>query len=75
MTDIAAEFKCFFYPESMATIGASESLLSYGARYIQALLDFGYKGSLYAVNHSGNEVLGFKIYRSILDIPDNIDLH
>ncbi len=74
MTDIAAEFKRFFYPESMAIIGASESLLSYGTRYIQALLDFGYKGRLYAVNHSGNEVLGFKIYRSILDIPDNIDL-
>lgn len=74
MTDITAEFKNFFYPESMAIIGASESLRSYGSRYIQALLDFGYKGRLYAVNHSGNEVLGFKIYRSVLDIPDSIDL-
>jgi len=69
MTDIAAEFKNIFYPESMAIVGASESLHSYGSRYIQALLDFGYKGRLYAVNHRGNEVLGFKIYRSVLDIP------
>lgn len=64
----------FFYPESMAITGASESLESYGARYIQALLDFGFTGRLYAVNHSGEEVLGYRIYRSVLEIPENIDL-
>ena len=64
----------FFKPESMAIVGASESLKSYGARYIQAQLDFGYKGRLYAVNHNGDEVLGFRIYRSVLDIPDDIEL-
>ncbi len=74
MPNKAAELNNFFHPESMAIIGASESLNSYGARYIQALLDFGYKGSLYAVNHSGDEVLGFKIYRSVLDLPESIDL-
>lgn len=64
----------FFKPESMAIVGASEALESYGARYIQALLDFGYKGRLYAVNHTGDNVLGFKIYRSVLHIPDDVDL-
>ena len=68
------EFDYFFRPESIAVIGASENLLSYGARYIQALLDFGYKGKLYAVNHKGDEVLGYKIYRKLADIPDAIDL-
>jgi acyl-CoA synthetase (NDP forming) len=68
------EIECFFKPESMAIVGASEALNSYGARYIQALLDFGYKGRLYAVNHKGEEVLGFRIYRSVLDIPDDIEL-
>ena len=33
----------FFHPKSIAVIGASESIYSYGTRYIQALLDFGYK--------------------------------
>ena len=74
MTKSTAELDHFFNPKSMAIIGASESLYSYGARYIQALLDFGYKGRLYAVNHSGNEVLGFKIFRTVLQIPDTIDL-
>jgi acetyltransferase len=68
------KFDCFFRPRSIAVIGASENLLSYGTRYIQALLDFGYKGKLYAVNHKGDEVLGYKIYRKLADIPDTIDL-
>jgi acetate---CoA ligase (ADP-forming) len=68
------ELDLFFYPSSVAIVGASEKLSSYGARYIQALLDFGYKGKIYAVNHTGNEVLGYKIYHSVLDIPDNVDL-
>ena len=69
-----AALNAFFLPRSMAIIGASEALNSFGTRYIQALLDFGYKGRLYAVNHAGTEVLGFKIYRSVLDIPEAVDL-
>jgi acetate---CoA ligase (ADP-forming) len=68
------ELDRFFHPDSVAVIGASEALTSYGTRYIQALLDFGYEGKIYAVNHSGNEVLGYKIHHSVLDIPENIDL-
>jgi acetate---CoA ligase (ADP-forming) len=63
----------FFHPKSIAVFGASESIYSYGQRYIQALLDFGYKGKIYALNHNGEQVLGFKIYRKIADIPDTID--
>jgi acyl-CoA synthetase (NDP forming) len=64
---------CFFHPKSIAVFGASENIYSYGQRYIQALLDFGYKGKIYAINHSGEEVLGFKIHRKVSDIPDAID--
>ena len=74
MTNYNNELDYFFRPESIAVIGASENLVSYGTRYIQALLDFGYKGKLYAVNHKGDKVLGYKIYRKLADIPDAIDL-
>ncbi|MBN1626096.1 MAG: acetate--CoA ligase family protein [Deltaproteobacteria bacterium] len=74
MKDKIKELDNFFLPKSMAIVGVSEALTSYGARYIQALLDFGFKGRLYAVNHNGENVLGFKIYRSVLDIPDELDL-
>ena len=70
----AATLDPFFHPASMAIMGASESLISYGTRYLQALIDIGFKGRLYAVNHKGEAVLGHKIYRSVHDIPDNIDL-
>jgi len=69
-----SNFEGFFYPNSIAVIGASESLHSFGARYMEALLSFGYDGKLYAVNYKGEEVLGHKIYQSILDIPDPVDL-
>ncbi len=64
----------FFHPKSIAVIGASESVYSYGTRYIQALHDFGYRGKIFAVNHKGEETLGYKIHRSLLEIEDAIDL-
>ena len=64
----------FFYPKSIAVIGASESIYSYGTRYIQALLDFGYRGKIYAVNHKGENALGYRIYRRLDEIKDIIDL-
>ncbi|MBN1833217.1 MAG: acetate--CoA ligase family protein [Deltaproteobacteria bacterium] len=64
----------FFHPKSIAVIGASESIYSYGTRYIQALLDFGYRGKIFAVNHKGEKTLGYKIYRSLDEIKDTIDL-
>jgi acyl-CoA synthetase (NDP forming) len=64
----------FFHPKSIAVIGASESIYSYGTRYIQALLDFGYRGKIFAVNHKGEKTLGIKIHRSLDEIKDPIDL-
>ncbi len=63
----------FFHPKSIAVFGASENIYSYGHRYIQALLDFGYTGKIYAINHNGEQVLGLKIHRRVTDIPDPID--
>ncbi len=64
----------FFQPKTIAVFGASESIYSYGTRFIQAQLDFGYKGKIYAINHKGEKTLGLKIYRSLDEIKDNIDL-
>jgi acyl-CoA synthetase (NDP forming) len=63
----------FFQPRTIAVFGASENIYSYGQRYIQAMLDFGYKGKMYAINHNGEEVLGHKIYRKISELPEPVD--
>jgi acyl-CoA synthetase (NDP forming) len=74
MADNFSDMNLFFYPRSIAVLGASENLSSFGTRYLQALTNFGYKGRIFAVNRSGNVVLGHDIYRSVLDLPDRVDL-
>lgn len=72
--DIRKDLNVFFYPASIAVVGAGPALNSFGTRYVQALLDFGFKGKIFPVDRAGEEVLGHKIYRSVLDIPDQVDL-
>jgi acetate---CoA ligase (ADP-forming) len=64
----------FFKPGSIAIIGASDVAATFGTRYLQALMDIGFKGRLYAVNYKGDETLGLKIYRSVLELPDTPEL-
>jgi acetate---CoA ligase (ADP-forming) len=74
MTKNMQQLDYFFKPGSIAIIGASDVAGTFGTRYLQALIDIGFKGRLYAVNYKGDETLGLKIYRSVLDIPDTPDL-
>src|SRR4030042_2912864 len=65
----------FFYPNSIAVAGASGTTLrSFGTRYMAALIKFGFAGRLYAVNPAGGELNGSPIYRSVVDIPESVDL-
>jgi acetyltransferase len=63
-----------FRPKSVAVIGASTKDLSIGNRVIKNLIDFGFKGKIYPINPSADEIRGIKAYKSILDCPDNIDV-
>ena len=74
MTDNFSDMDLFFCPRSIAVVGASDTLSSFGTRYLQALTNFGYRGRIFVVNHSGTSVLGHNIYRSMLDLPERIDL-
>ncbi|MEW5908723.1 MAG: acetate--CoA ligase family protein [Thermodesulfobacteriota bacterium] len=63
-----------FRPKSVAVIGASTKDLSIGNRVIKNLIDFGFKGAIYPINPSADEIRGIKAYKSILDCPENIDV-
>src|SRR4030042_2230780 len=63
-----------FRPTSVAVIGASSKELSIGNRVIKNLIDFGFRGKIYPINPSADEIRGIKAYKSILDCPDNIDV-
>ncbi|MFC2014577.1 acetate--CoA ligase family protein [Chloroflexota bacterium] len=62
-----------FSPKSVAVIGASNSVGSWGERITKQLLSS--KNRLvYAINPGYPEILGLPSYKSILDIPDPVDL-
>ncbi|MBN1367228.1 MAG: CoA-binding protein [Dehalococcoidales bacterium] len=66
-------WQCLFYPKSVAVIGASESPGSWGNGIMLALLESGSR-RICPVNPKAGKVLGLTSYKSILDIPDAIDL-
>jgi acyl-CoA synthetase (NDP forming) len=62
-----------FAPRSVAIVGVSEREYNLGYRWMKTLLDVGFP-TVYAVNPRGGEILGQKLYRSIGDIPGEVDL-
>ncbi len=64
----------FFYPKSVAVIGVSDKPDNLGRNIIGNLVEFGFGGIVYPVGPSGGSVQTHRIYRSISDIPDHIDL-
>jgi acyl-CoA synthetase (NDP forming) len=64
----------FFSPASIAIIGASGDHHKAGGRFVKGLLDGGYKGHIYPVNPNASDIMGLKNYKSVLDLPEDIDL-
>lgn len=64
----------FFYPESIAIIGASSDFHKPSGRPLEALLKRGYAGKIFPVNPRYKEISGVKCYPSILDVPEDVDL-
>ena len=66
----------FFNPKSVAVIGASSNPDKLGYAVVKNLLDGGYsaKGIVYPINPTTPEILGFKAYPSVNDVPGAIDL-
>jgi acetyl coenzyme A synthetase (ADP forming)-like protein len=64
----------FFKPKGVVVIGASTSpeKLGYGAA--RNLVQSGYKGAIHFVGQKSGELFGHKIYTSINEIPDPVDL-
>ncbi|MDI6707594.1 MAG: acetate--CoA ligase family protein [Candidatus Thermoplasmatota archaeon] len=63
-----------FNPKSVAVIGASNKELTIGNRILKNLIDFKFKGELFPVHPKEELVRGLKAYKSILDIPQEVDL-
>jgi len=55
-------------------IGASRDESKSGGRFLKGLIDNGFKGTLYPVNPTESEIMGLRNYRSVTDIPGEVDL-
>ncbi len=72
--DKKADLTPMMKPRSVAIIGASRDPHKVGNVILQNYISAGYEGKLYPVNLNANEVLGYKAYKSILDIKEAVDL-
>lgn len=58
--------------KNIAIVGASNDRKKYGNKAVRAYLSKGYK--VYPINPKEETIEGLKAYKSILDIPDKIEL-
>lgn len=68
------DFNKFFYPKSIAVVGASSKEGTLGYELLGNLLKFGYKGKLYPINPKADTIHDLKCYKSLSDIEDAVDL-
>ncbi|MBE0520314.1 bifunctional acetate--CoA ligase family protein/GNAT family N-acetyltransferase [Candidatus Bathyarchaeota archaeon] len=63
-----------FNPKTIAVIGASDEEGSVGYILMKNLTEFGYHGKVYPVNIHKSEILGFKAYQTVDQLPETVDL-
>jgi acetyltransferase len=64
----------FFSPKTVAVIGATETPNTVGRTVLWNLVTSPFGGTVYPVNPKRPSVLGVKAYKSISDIPEQVDL-
>jgi acetyl coenzyme A synthetase (ADP forming)-like protein len=64
----------FFNPKTIAVIGASRTAGKVGYDILKNLIQYGYQGVVYPINPEATEILGLKVYPSILSVPSEIGL-
>ncbi|HSC99859.1 MAG TPA: acetate--CoA ligase family protein [Casimicrobiaceae bacterium] len=61
-------------PDSVAVIGASAEAGKIGNSVMKNLINGGYQGKLYPIHPKADEIMGHKAYRSVKDVPGDIDV-
>ena len=61
-------------PRSVAVLGVSRNPAKLGHRLLKNVLDYGFAGSVFPVNPSGEPILGLPTVAKVADLPSGIDL-
>jgi acetyltransferase len=71
--DTTEQLDSIFHPKSVAIIGASNREGSFGNLFLRGFIGMGFK-DIYPVHPREEELLGLKAYKSVKDIPHEVDL-
>ncbi|WP_033341886.1 acetate--CoA ligase family protein [Catenuloplanes japonicus] len=71
---IIASMNRIMRPASVAVIGASAEAGKIGNSVMKNLVNGGYQGEIYPVNPKASEILERKAFRSIADVPGDVDV-
>src|SRR3984885_10445825 len=72
--DIVRDMNRIMKPKAVAVIGASSEAGKIGNSVMKNLINGGYKGQIYPINPSADEIMGLKAYKSVKDVPGDIDV-
>jgi acetyl coenzyme A synthetase (ADP forming)-like protein len=72
--DIVRQMNRIMKPKSVAVIGASAENGKIGNSVMKNLINGGYKGEIYPIHPKADEILGKKVYKSIKDVPGEVDI-
>ena len=68
------EFEGFFNPKTVAFYGASNIMQKFGSIHLTNLLSAGFQGNVIPIHPKEEEILGFKAFKNIKDVPEQVDL-
>ncbi|MFX1738819.1 acetate--CoA ligase family protein [Paraburkholderia sp. A1RI_3L] len=72
--DIVRQMNRIMRPDRVAVIGASSEDGKIGNSVMKNLINGGYQGDIYPIHPKADEIMGRKAYRSVLDVPGDIDV-
>jgi len=73
-TEISQQMKKLIEPRTVAIVGASSKIEKVGGAITRNALEGGYRGKIYLVNPNAKRIFGRKVYPTLEEIPDEIDL-
>src|SRR3989440_1904787 len=72
--DIVTAMNRIMKPDAVAVIGASAEDGKIGNSVMKNLINGGYQGAIYPIHPKADEILGYKAYKSVKDVPGTIDV-
>jgi len=66
--------KELFKPRNVVVVGASREPGKVGHAVLRNIIESGFKGEVYPVNPRADKVLGLNAYKSVLEVPGDVDL-